>query len=79
MESLAFEIVLSERGKEKLVLNGYLFTLRSKKVQKTTGKETFYWRCESRVCKGTAVTHCEDNNHFVTRESDHTCGSAEAS
>ena len=79
MESPVCEIVLSERGKEKLAADGYLFTLRTKRVQKTSGKETFYWRCEKRSCKGSAVTHCEDNCHIVTKQSDHTCGSAEAS
>ena len=79
MESPKCEIVFSERGREKLAVNGYLFALRTKKVQKTSGKEKFYWRCENRTCKATAVTQCEENSHIVTKESDHSCGSAEAS
>lgn len=79
MESSLCKIVISERGKEKLPVNGYLFTLRTKRVQKTSGKETFYWGCEDRTCKRTAVTHYEDNSHILRRESEHTCGSAEAS
>ena len=79
MELTLCKIVISERGKEKLAVNGYLFTLRTKRVQKTSVKETFYWRCENRTCKGTAVTHYEDNSHILRRESEHTNGSAEAS
>lgn len=79
MAPTACNTVLSERGNIKISVNGYLYTLRSKRIQKTTGQKTYYWRCERRGCKGTATTHFEDDCHYLKNDSEHTCGAAEPS
>lgn len=56
-------IVTSNKGKEKLVVDGYAYHLEKR-------GETYIWCCAERksmVCKGRVVTHLIDGNHVIKK------------
>jgi hypothetical protein len=65
------DLVESEKGKEKLIARGYLLCLRRKVTRKTTGEVAYYWRCEDRSCKGSAVTVIQNGKHQIQKFGDH--------
>ena len=67
------EVVKSMRGKNKICINGYIYT---EERQRNTEPEIvkFYWKCENwrnSNCAGRAVTHFNRNVHDVVRLGDH--------
>ncbi len=72
------EIVKTEKNKDKLVHEGFLYTLRTKQHRKFDGRLVYYWRCEIRSCKGTAVTIFENDIHIKQYGQEHTTHAAQA-
>ncbi|XP_050054122.1 uncharacterized protein LOC126549329 [Aphis gossypii] len=62
------DIVLSQQGREKLVVKGYLM------VKDKNRDDLYYWNCEKKVlfkCKGRASTILIDGRHKLRSDNDH--------
>lgn len=62
------DIVLSQQGREKLVVKGYLM------VKDKNRDDLYYWNCEKKVlfkCKGRASTILIDGRHKLRSNNDH--------
>jgi len=63
-----FKIVLSQQGREKLVVKGYLL------VKDRNRDDLFHWNCEKKVlykCKVRASTILIDGKHKLRTDNDH--------
>ncbi|CAG8803227.1 18246_t:CDS:2 [Dentiscutata erythropus] len=70
------ELVVSQKGNPKLVVNGYLI------VKKKVIGNTYYWCCEKRkseCCKGQAITTFSNNLHYLKKFIKHKNHAPEAS
>ena len=62
------KIVLSQQGREKLVVKGYLM------VKDKNREDLFYWYCEKKVlykCKGRSSIILIDGRHKLRTDNDH--------
>lgn len=69
-DDIPYEFVPSERGRDKLVVNGHLYTHNSKSHRKN-GDEVHYWRCEEQECSVSIVTVLKDGKHKVEQVKEH--------
>ena len=54
-----FTFIISQRGKEKLVFDGYIY-----KLDRVRGERS-YWICHLPDCKGRVVKHQNEIRHFM--------------
>jgi len=68
------EIVISQKGCDKIIARGYLM------VKENIQNDTYYWFCEKRkseICKGRVVTKFSNGSHHLQKFVNHSSQATE--